>query len=236
MQTKVFVLFIYLFLCSSLGIAQNFNKDRIPRLNSVFLGLGPSFMYADIAGGTRNFQFKVQPAASISYGRKINSFLEVKGTVGFQMLKSQEPGYFRDSTIIEWNQTGQAFAMKGTAYHLEVMPIFHFLPYPIHIERTDFNIYAGIGIGMMRVDKEEVRITHMPNVQKKSISIPYIPFRGGLSYRIGPHSDVAIEAAFLATFSDHIDGNVDYNRFNDYLFQGNIVFKRYLSPFLFWKK
>ncbi|MEX2593905.1 MAG: hypothetical protein WD426_14110 [Anditalea sp.] len=217
-------------------MAQNFNKDRLPRLNNISVGLGPSFMYADNAGGTRNFRFKVQPAASVSYGRKINSFMEIKGTVGFQMLKSQTPSYFRDRTIIQWNETGQAFAMKGTAYHVDVMPIFHLLPYGIHIDRTDFNVYAGIGFGMMWVDKEEVRITHTPEIQKKTLSIPYLPFRGGLSYRIGPHSDLAIEATFLATFSDHVDGNAGYNRFNDHLFQGKVVYKRYLSTFPFWKE
>jgi hypothetical protein len=236
MQTKVLAIIICLFLYSSPGMAQNFNKDRVPRINNVYVNLGPSFMYADNGGGLRNFNFKIQPAASVSYGRKINSFMEIKGTFGFQMLKSQTSDHFRDSTLLKWDETGQAIEMKGTAYQLDVMPVFYLLPYDIHIQRTDFNIYAGIGIGMMWTGKEEVRFSQMPEVQEKSISIPYVPLRGGLSYRIGPHSDVGLEMTFLATFSDEIDGNVGYNRFNDHLFQGKVVFKRYLSPFPFWKQ
>lgn len=236
MQTKVLAVFICLYFFSSLGMAQNYNKDRLPRLNNISVDFGPSFMYADNAGGTRIFRFKLQPATAISYGRKINSFLEIKGTVGFQMLKSQSPSYFSKNTINRWNETAQAFAMEGTAYHVDVMPVFHLLPYGIHIDRSDFNVYVGVGIGMARVDKEEVRITHEPMVENKSISIPYLPIRTGLSYSIGAHSDLAIEVGFLATFSDTIDGNEGYNRYNDHLFQTKLVFKRHLSNFPFWKK
>lgn len=129
------------------------------------------------------------------------------------MLKSQSLNYFPDSTLIRWNKNEQAVGMKGTAYHADVMPIFHFIPFDTHIGRTEINFYAGIGIGLMGVNKEEVRIiNNQQEVENNSISILYIPIRGGLSYRIGPHSDLAFEATFLTTFSDEIDGNVSFNR------------------------
>lgn len=237
MQIKFIAAYFCLFFCCSLGTAQNFNKDRLPRVNMVYGGLGLSAMYADNAGGLRNLGVKTRPSASIAYARKINSFLEVKGTFGFQMLESQSPEYFRDSTIILWRETGQAIGMKGNSYHFDVMPMFHLNPYETHIGRTDFNVYAGIGIGLMAIKKEEVRlVNNLPEVTDNSLTIAYIPIRGGISYRIGPHSDVAVEGTFFATFSDEIDGNVGFNRFNDHLMQAQIVFKRYLSPFPFWVK
>lgn len=237
MQIKFLAIYICLFLISTLSTAQNFNKDIIPRINTVYVGIGSSFMYADNAGGLRKLRVKVRPSASLSYGRKINSFLEIRGTLGFQLLESQSPGYFSDSTIIKWRETGQAIGIKGNAYHVDVMPLFHLFPYETHIGRTDINVFAGIGIGVMGVNKEEVRlVNNQPEITNSSISLSYIPIRGGISYRIGPHSDVALEGTFYATFSDEIDGNVGFNRFNDHLFQGQVVFKRYLSPFPFWLK
>ena len=237
MQSKVLIIFIGLLFYGSLGMAQNFNKDILPRYNRISVGLGPSFMYADNAGGVRNFTVKFRPSASVSYEREISSFLELKGTVGYQMLESQTPTYYSDSALINWNEAGQAFAMKGHAYYIDVMPVFHVFPYDTHINRTTINIYAGIGIGVMGVNKEEVRLVlGEPNIQEKSMALAYIPIRGGLSYRIGPHSDLSFEATLLTTFSDSIDGNEGYNRFNDLLFQGQVVYKRYLSPFPFWSK
>ncbi|HLW19598.1 MAG TPA: hypothetical protein VKX33_04710 [Cyclobacteriaceae bacterium] len=236
MQIKVYKLIVGLLFLSHLTVAQNFYKDIIPRVNNLYIGVGPSFMYADNGGGLRNSQFKIRPATTIAYGRKINSFLELKGSFGYQMLESQDPGYYNDEVLRRWIEAGQAVGMKGNGYYFDLMPAFN-LPVERHIDRKNVNIYAGIGLGVMLVRKEEVKIiNNVPTVEKKTLSLAYIPIRGGISYRIGPHSDLALEGTMMATFSDEIDGNVGFNRFNDHLFQGQIVFKRYLSPFPFWNK
>src|SRR5690606_865051 len=171
MQIKALAIFIGLISFSLSSPAQNFNKDRIPRVNTAYLGLGPSFMYADNGGGLRNFGFKARPSGSLSYGRKINSFLEVKVTGGFQMLESQSPGSFRDSVLISWSETDQAFGMKGTAFHLDLMPVFYLFPYETHISRRDWNVFAGIGLGVLSLNKEEVRLMNqLPEIEDKSQS------------------------------------------------------------------
>ena len=237
MRIKTFTVLIGLLIYSGFSHGQNFHKDIIPRVDNIYVGFGPSFMYGDNAGGLRNYQFKARPVVSLSYGRKINPYLEIKGTLGFQMLESQDPGYYADSVIAKWAETGQAIGMKGNAYHIDIMPVFQLTPFDRHIERNDINVYAGIGLGVMVVDKEEAMIVNnQPEIKNSSLSAVYIPMRGGISYRIGPHDDLALEASFFATFTDDIDGNVGYNRFNDHLFQGKIVYKRYLSPFPYWLK
>lgn len=237
MRIKTLAVLIGLLIHSGLSHGQNFHKDIIPRVDNIYVGFGPSFMYGDNAGGLRNYQFKVRPAASISYGRKINPFFEIKGTVGFQMLESQDPGYYADTVLAKWAETGQAIGIKGNAYHIDIMPVFQLTPFDKHIERNDINVFVGIGLGAMVVDKEEARIiNNQPEIKNISMSLVYIPVRGGLSYRLGPHDDLALEASFFATFTDDIDGNTGHNRFNDHLFQGKMVYKRYLSPFPFWQK
>lgn len=236
MQTKALFLFTGFLFLSFFSLAQNFQKEIIPRLNNVYIGVGPSFMYADNAGGLRNSEFKMRPAGSLGYGRKINPFIEVRGTFGYQMLESQDPSYYSDSVLRHWVATEQALGVKGNAFYFDLMPMFH-LPVERHIDRGDLSIYAGVGLGVMLVDKEEARvINNTPTVVDRSLSAVYIPIRGGVSYRIGDHGDLALEGTLLATLSDEIDGNVGFNRFNDHLFQAQIVYKRYLSPFPFWRK
>lgn len=236
MQNKAFHLLVGLLLLSHLTVAQNFQKEIIPRLNHVYVGIGPSFMYADNAGGVRSSQFKIRPAASFAYGREVTPFMDVRGTFGFQMLESQDPSYYQDSVLRRWIATDQALGIKGNAFYFDLMPIFH-LPVDRHINRGNLNIYAGVGIGVMLVDKEEARVINStPTTEHRSMSLFYVPVRGGVSYRIGDHGDLALEGTVLATFSDDIDGNIGFNKFNDHLFQAQIVYKRYLSPFPFWKK
>lgn len=236
MHIKSLKLVVGLLLFSQLSFAQNFNKEIIPRINTVSLSFGPSFMYADNAGGLRSSQFKIRPAASLSYGRKINSYMDVMGTLGFQMLESQDPKFYSDSVLRRWVAAEQAIGVKGNAFYVDLMPVFY-LPFDRHIDRNELNIYAGVGVGVMVVHKEEARIiNNTPTAVNKTLSLAYVPIRGGVSYRIGDHGDLAVEGTFLATFSDEIDGNVGFNRFNDHLFQGQVVYKRYLSPFPFWRK
>lgn len=235
MQAKTLYLLTGLLFWSLGSMAQNLQKEIIPRLNNVYIGIGPSFMYADNAGGVRNSQFKVRPAASVAYGRKLNSFVEIRGSFGYQMLESQDPSYHRDTVVRQWIATDQALAIKGNAFYVDLMPLFH-LPVERHIDRSDLNIYAGIGLGVMVVDKEEARVVaNTPTIEHRSLSAVYIPIRGGVSYRIGDHGDLSLEGTILATFSDDIDGNTGFNRFNDHLFQAQIIYKRYLSPFPFWR-
>ncbi|HLT07231.1 MAG TPA: hypothetical protein VK014_06865, partial [Cyclobacteriaceae bacterium] len=228
--------FILLLLLSHFSYSQSFYKEIVPRYHNVFVGVGPAFMYADNAGGLRNSSFKTRPAASLGYSYKANSFIEVKGTFGYQMLESQDPSYYSDSVLRGWVAANQAIGFKGNAYYLDIMPLFH-LPFERHIDRGNVNIYAGVGLGVMFVDKEEaIVVNNEPMTRDRSMSLFYLPLRGGISYRIGDHGDLALEATVMASFSDDIDGNVGFNRYNDHLFQAQIVYKRYLSPFPFWNK
>src|SRR5690554_6351376 len=99
MRIKTLALFLGLVLFSFSAYTQNFNKDMIPRVNTVQLGAGSSFMYADIAGGLRNFNFKIRPSAYFSFVSQINALMDVKVSGGFQMIESQYPGMFRDSVL-----------------------------------------------------------------------------------------------------------------------------------------
>src|SRR5690606_40059942 len=103
---------------------------------------------------------------------KANSFIEVKGTFGYQMLESQDPSYYSDSVLRGWVAANQAIGFKGNAYYLDIMPLFH-LPFERHIDRGNVNIYAGVGLGVMFVDKEDRKSTRL---NSSHVKISYAVF------------------------------------------------------------
>src|SRR5690606_34539819 len=97
-----------------------------------------------------------------------------------------------------------------------------------HMNRSMFNLYGGLGLGVMHVHTKQTKSFSPDEISvDKKITTPYIPFRAGLSYRIGASSDIAVEGSFFATFTDNLDGNVGFNKYNDHLVQGQIVYRRY---------
>src|SRR5690606_18076039 len=99
------------------------------------------------------------------------------------------------------------------------------------------NIYAGVGLGVMFVDKEDaIVVNNEPMTRDRPMSLFYLPLRAGISYRIGDHGDLALEATVTTSVAAALHCNVGYNRYNAQLFQAQIVYKRYLSPFPFWNK
>src|SRR5690606_32850934 len=144
---------------------------------------------------------------------------------GYQMLESQDPSYYSDSVLRGWVAANQAIGFKGNAYYLDIMPLFH-LPFERHIDRGNVNIYAGVGSGVMFVDKEEaIVVNNEPMARARSMSLLSLPSRRVISYRSGVHSDLALEATVIASFSDDIAGNAGFNRYNDELFLAQIVYK-----------
>lgn len=229
MKTKLSILLL-VFLLSSMGLmAQNFYKERIPKTEVLSIGVGPSFIYADNGGTYRNFNFPWNPAASISYTKRFHHHWGLKATGGVQWIES---GNRNPSQRVQdhWNLYGSAFQFKGHAFHADVMPLFYLIPYVNHMNRSWVNLYGGLGLGIMHVERQEA-FSLEPDAQfrRANITTGYVPFRAGISFRLGDLSDIALEGTMLFTFSDNLDGNENFNRFGDHLAQAQIVYKRFLA-------
>lgn len=215
-----------------ISIAQSFYKEKIPRENYIQAGFGPSFVYADNGGSLRRLHVNVRPSLSASYGRSINSHVDVRATLGYQFYKSREFQYFNNLVIDRWAETNQAIESTSNVVFADIMPTFNLFKQDGHAYRNPINLYAGAGVGfLMAISRETMLKSAGSYIENKVRPTVYLPIRGGISYKLDLYSDLSLEGGFLVSLSDKIDGVQDYNRFTDILFQGQLVYRRYLSKF-----
>ncbi|WP_155906952.1 hypothetical protein [Lunatimonas lonarensis] len=232
-NTATSLLFFFLFLLfHHVSHGQSFYKEKIPRENYLQAGFGPSFMYADNGGSLARLDFNVRPSLSVSYARSINSHVDLRTTFGYQFYKSREMSYYNSNIIDGWVQREQAVEASSNIIFADVMPTFNLFQQDGHAYRNQINLYGGAGLGiLMAINRETMVKNHATYIENKIRSSVYLPVRGGICYKLDLYSDLAFEAGFLVSFSDKIDGLNQYNAFTDILFQGQIVYRRYLSKF-----
>lgn len=213
---------------STLGYGQNFNKEKIPKTDIVSIGIGPSFIYADNGGPYRSFEFDWLPAISLSYTKKFHNRFAFKTTAGMQWIQS---GSIPNIEIQEiWAAKEGAIDFRGQAFFADVMPILYILPFHSHMNRQYINLYGGLGIGLLHVNRiQAFSLNEDAPETKATTTTGYVPFRAGISFRLGALSDLALEGTMLFSFSDNLDGNANFNRFGDHLAQAQLVYKKFLN-------
>lgn len=227
-MSKIFQLSLFVFfLFTGMNLsAQSFYKEKQSRDNIVSIGVGPSFSYLDNGGQYRAIKFEIKPSISASLTKRLTDRFELRATGGVQWMSSGgEP-----SKIVTdyWTANNSSFTAVGSAYYFDVMPSFYIIPFGNHMNRSMFNFYGGLGLGVLFSNTKQTKSFSKDEVPtREKITTGYVPIRAGISYTLGPFSDIALEGTMLATFTDNLDGNVGFNRFGDHLVQGQIVFRRY---------
>ncbi|WP_236252785.1 DUF6089 family protein [Echinicola sp. 20G] len=234
-------IFCLLFLMATFAAgslsAQNFYRERIPRIYSLHIAAGPGSIYADNGGPYRNFEFPISGAVTVAAAKKLNHRINLRASMGFQHVNSNVE-HFSDRAF-EWGEENKAYAFQGNAFYLDIMPEFYFIPFETHIMRSRFNGYAGVGLGFLAVPGEQAVASNNQNnviINKTTPTSLYVPLRIGGTMAFGNNWDIGFEASLLTALSDELDGNAGSNTTNDMLMQGQFFVKRYLSPFPFWKK
>lgn len=230
MKPLVKTLSLLLLLFGSGAImAQNFYKERISKDNIVTIGFGPSFAYLDNGGQYRDLNFKIKPSVSIALTRKLNSTFDLRSTLGYQYISSGGNPPFTATDI--WFENFSSYTAKGPVYYFDVIPSINLIKFDNHMYRSLFNLYGGFGLGVMHARTEQTKsFSSEEKPTKYQITTGYVPVRAGLSYKLGPYSDIAGEGTMLLTFTDNLDGNVGFNRYGDHLFQAQLVYRRYFVP------
>lgn len=130
--------------------------------------------------------------------------------------------------MYSWAANNSAFTSNGSIYYFDVMPSIYIIPFGNHMNRSMFNFYGGFGLGILHANtKQSKSFSEDEVLTRENITTGYVPIRAGISYTLGPFSDIALEGTMLATFTDNLDGNIGYNRYGDHLMQGQLVFRRY---------
>lgn len=220
---------LLLTLCAGNLAGQNFYKEKISRDNILTIGIGPSFAYLDNGGQYRDLNFKINPAISVALTKKLNPTFDLRTTLGYQYISSGgNPSYtVRDA----WYEDFASFTAKGPVYYFDVIPSMNLIRFNNHMHRSLVNLYGGFGLGVLHSKTEQTKSYESEEVPTKhQITTGYVPVRAGLSFKIGPYSDIAGEGTMMWTFTDNLDGNVGFNKFGDHLFQAQIVYRRYFVP------
>lgn len=218
---------VLFFLCVSMNLsAQSFYKEMQSRDNIVSIGVGPSFTYLDNGGQYRAINFEIKPSISASLTKRLTDRFEIRATGGAQWISSG--GDPSDQVTAMWAANNASFTAAGSVYYFDIMPSMYVVPFGNHMNRSMFNFYVGLGLGVMHASTDQTKSFSKDEVPtNEKITTGYVPIRGGISYTLGPFSDIALEGTMLATFTDNLDGNVGFNRFGDHLVQGQIVYRRY---------
>lgn len=222
-------IFILAILVSNFTNAQNFFKEQIPRKNSFSIGIGPSLAYMDNGGQYRSGRFEVKAAASGSFYHKINPRIDFRATIGIQQIQSG--GEPTPDLLAAWAANSSAFTAKGSLYFVDIMPSFSLIPASHYFSRGQFNLYGGVGLGFLQSITEQTKSFDPNEIPTKfNLNSLYIPTRTGISFRLGPYSDISGELTYFWTFSDMLDGNSSTNSYHDQMLQGMLVYRKYLLP------
>ncbi|MEB2786882.1 hypothetical protein [Algoriphagus persicinus] len=227
-MSKIFKLSsLVFFLCASINLsAQSFFKEKQSRDNIISIGIGPSFAYLDNGGQYRSLNFEIKPSVSASLTKRLTDRVELRATSGAQWISSG--GTPSAAVTNYWSENNSTFTAKGSVFYFDLMPSMYLIPFGNHMNRSIFNFYGGLGLGVMHASTEQTSSFNKDEIPKrKKITTGYVPIRGGISYTLGAFSDIALEGTMLATFTDNLDGNVGFNRFGDHLVQGQLVYRRY---------
>ena len=223
------ILFTAIALLSSGRIqGQNFNFHRLDRPWSVELGVGPGWTYADNSSAFRRAGFQLLPSASAALSKIISPAVSLRSTIGFQSLQ----GNFKanEQEKIKMGNEDNAYHFEGQAYYVDFAPVFRFISGRQHVFRSQLNVYGSIGVGALGIISHyDIMENNNSNRVKNNMFIPHIPFRAGVSYRLLPTTDLALEGSVLFTFRDDIDGHTGYNRFNDHLLNMQVKIRKYFS-------
>jgi hypothetical protein len=223
-------LVLFLAIALNLGSAsgQNFYKEKVSRNNFLQAGIGLGALYSDNAGYFGNLDFLLRPGLSISYGQKFHENFDIRANLGYQRTRGQFLDYYPTQILEIWRASDQAISSKNHMLFLDVIPSLYLFGSDNHTKRSKINAYGGIGLGLLMNFKTTINFDL--NTNFKTQAVGYVPVKVGTSYRFDLYTDIALEGTVMFTFSDDLDGNVGYNRFNDFPFMGQIVIRRYLDP------
>ena len=230
-MSRIVIIPIFLFFMILAGTlsGQSFYQERVSRNHILTFGVGPSFAYLDNGGQYRAWNFEIKPSISAAYTKKLNARFDLRGTAGVQWISSG--GNPSEGIQNKWTENESAFTANGSMIHFDVMPSMNLIAFANHMNRSKINLYGGFGLGMMVANTKQ---TKSFNAEEKptneSITSAYIPLRAGLSFTLGPYSDIAGEGTMFFTFTDNLEGNVGFNKYGDHLAQAQIVYRRYFIP------
>lgn len=243
MKTYLITLFIIVAFFINVPIhAQNFYKELTPRDRQLTVGIGPSVAYTDFSFEDSRFPSVLHPSLFLAYGQQFKDHIFLVTTIGVQLSESNH--VFRGSEdLAPFVDSGKSITYKTQSLFVDIMPQFNIWRSDTHVWRPGFQVYGGVGLGIIASSGVEQYITLKNpdsdfvgendinrDYPRMSRATGYIPFRVGISKKIHPHWDLGLQGTYMYLFTNSFEGNNLINNKNDQLFQVHLTIKRYLPP------
>lgn len=227
MKKTLLLLFIYL-SSNHLIFAQDDRTDRVG------IGVGPAMMYGDNTGINRELKFKVLPALTLDYHKKVHTFFDARVSVGWQMVNGGD--FYSLRTIKKIARANLPHGFKGNAFFADIMPVYHINPNQSGYLPATYKVYVGAGIGVAHVNRTDTFMT-IPGDPSSIIYAPgnntsvYVPFRAGVTKDYMDVWEIALEPTMLVSFFGELDGNDLQQKIikPDILFQFQFYIRRKLN-------
>jgi hypothetical protein len=200
-------LFIFIFLFISAVFPSHGQAEREDRLG---IGVGPGLMYGDNTCQCKFLMFKVLPAVSVDYHKKINLNFDVRGTVGWQMLNSGD--FLEDSRKLDLARVDLPHAFRGNFFYADVMPLYYLNPDQSGYLPSLIKIYGGLGLGFFHSGRTDEKFVlndiDGPTVTyKASNSGIFFPARLGIFRNLDSGGEIGLEGSLLISPFTEIEGN-----------------------------
>lgn len=225
---KAILITLIFFTANNFTIAQDDRTDRTG------IGLGPAMMYGDNTGINREFKFKVLPALTVDYNKKLHTFFDLRGSMGWQMVNSGD--FYNMEQISKIAERNLPHAFSGNAFFADIVPIYHVNPNQSGYLPAKYKIYGGVGLGVahvIRTDQTMVITGETSSIRSSqgSNTSVYVPFRMGVTTDYREDWEIALEPTLMVSFFGELDGNDLQQKMSKYdmLFQFQIFIRRKLN-------
>lgn len=201
----------FIFLPVLIALTLNISHAQDDRKDRFGFGMGPSMLYGDNSGIRKKLKFKVLPAFSVDYSKKINTFFDVKATVGFQMINSGD--FYHEGYKIKVAEANLPHAFKGNLIYGDIMPVYHINPNQSGYLPAMIKVYTGLGLGYFSSIREDVRRIYSETgfteeTYSASNAGMYIPYRLGIYKELeNGNGEIALEGSMLISMGAQMDGN-----------------------------
>ncbi|WP_209331463.1 hypothetical protein [Lunatimonas salinarum] len=203
---NVFLLITIVLASSQLLLGQDDRKDRIG------IGIGPSKLYGDNTGIHSEFKFKVLPAISLDFNKKLTEQFDAKATAGFQAIQSGD--FYGIRAINKIAEAGLPHAFTGSLLFVDVMPIYHINPNKSGYLPSLIKVYTGLGLGYFQSSRRDTRrvINDMGGFRDETYDASnsgiYIPFRLGIYKDLKKgDAEIGLESSFMTAVFGQMEGN-----------------------------
>jgi hypothetical protein len=207
----------------------------------VSAGIGLGMIYGDNAGIYKYMQFKTLPAFSVAYSKELSPKVDLRTSIGGQILNSGEFRPLNSPQVVTWGNNGQAYFFKGNSFFIDVMPILLLNPNQSGRSGEPVNYYVGLGVGGIYSQRAQrvlrdgaiengMLVQGFVDRSNQTTATAYIPFKLGLSTNLEYEWDLALEMNIMTLTSSEIDGNNMTNKLinPDVLVNFQVILRRYL--------